>query len=316
MLRLPVKAQSPTIYFIGVTTQKSSIMNVFPKWAKALSINAGIVGIDIPIHADPKDYIDCVDFIKNDPLSMGALITTHKIDLFHASRQLFDYIDPYAEKLEEISSISKKNGKLCCHAKDPISSGLAMEAFVPLNFWSSYGGEVLLLGAGGSALAMSLYLTQSKWGNNVPSRIIITNRSMPRLEAAKRKLEHLNPKVRFEFIHTPNPSDNDIVLEGLKPYSLIVNATGLGKDAPGSPITDEALFPQNSLVWEINYRGKLDFMHQADKQKIERDLHVEDGWIYFIHGWTQVISEVFHISANGKMLQLCNKIAMEMRDSD
>lgn len=316
MLKLPSKAQRPTIYFIGVTTQKSSIMKVFPEWAKALSIEAEITGIDIPIHADPKDYIDCVNFIKNDPLSLGALVTTHKIDLFHAARHLFDYIDPYARKLEEISSISKENGKLCCHAKDPISSGLAMEAFIPPNFWSTHGGEVLLLGAGGSALAMSLYLTLSKWGDNVPSRIVITNRSIQRLEAAKTKLSNLNPNVRFEFIHTPNPSDNDIILKGLKPCSLIVNATGLGKDAPGSPITDEAVFPPNSLVWEINYRGQLDFMHQADKQKTERNLHVEDGWIYFIHGWTQVISEVFHISANGKMIELCSTIAMEMRNND
>jgi len=291
-------------------------MEVFPKWAKALSIDAAIKGIDISIHADRKDYIDCVTFIKNDPLSLGALVTTHKIDLFHAAKHLFEYIDPYAEKLEEISSISKKNGKLCCHAKDPISSGLSMESFIPPNFWSTNRGEVLLLGAGGSALAMSLYLTQSKWGDNVPSKIIITNRSMPRLEAAKRKLDDLNPKVRFEYIHTPNPSDNDRILEGLKPYSLIVNATGLGKDAPGSPITDEASFPVNSLIWEINYRGALDFMHQANKHKTTRDLHVEDGWIYFIHGWTQVISEVFHISSNGKMLDLCNSIAMEMRNSD
>ncbi len=122
--------------------------------------------------------------------------------------------------------------------------------------------------------------------------------------------------MKFEFIDAPNPSDNDSILEGLNQHSLIVNATGLGKDAPGSPITDEAIFPLNSLAWEINYRGKLDFMYQANKQRNERNLHVEDGWIYFIHGWTQVISEVFHISANGKMLKLCNDIAMEMRNND
>ena len=26
-----------------------------------------------------------------------------------------------------------------------------------------------------------------------------------------------------------------------------------------------------------------------------RHLQIEDGWTYFIHGWTQVIAEVFHI---------------------
>jgi len=313
MLKLPPKAEHPTMYFIGVTTGKSSILNVFPKWAEALGIDAVIKGIDIQIHADPQYYIDCVEFIKNDPLSIGALVTTHKIDLFHAAKHLFEYVDPYAEKLEEISSISKRGGKLCCHAKDPISSGLSLEAFLPEKFWKDHGGEVLLLGAGGSALAMSLYLTQEKWGDNVPERIIIANRSTPRLESAKKKLEGLNPRVKFEFIHGPTPKDNDKVLAGLKPYSLVVNATGLGKDAPGSPLTDDALFPENSLVWEINYRGDLLFMEQALKQKDSRKLHVEDGWIYFIHGWTLVVGEVFNVPIVGDKLAICSKIAMEMR---
>ena len=32
------RATAPTIYFIGVTTGSSSIMKVFPKWAKALGL--------------------------------------------------------------------------------------------------------------------------------------------------------------------------------------------------------------------------------------------------------------------------------------
>ena len=27
----------------------------------------------------------------------------------------------------------------------------------------------------------------------------------------------------------------------------------------------------------------------------EHNLTIEDGWVYFLHGWTQVIAEVFHI---------------------
>lgn len=168
-------------------------------------------------------------------------------------------------------------------------------------------------GAGGSSLAISLYLTQAKWGDNVPSKIILANRSVPRLETAKQKLQDLNTKVRFEFIHGPTPKDNDAVMQCLKPYSLVVNATGLGKDAPGSTITDDGIFPENSLIWEINYRGELDFMHQSIRQKEKRNLYIEDGWIYFIHGWTQVVGEVFDIPIVGEKLNICNDIAMEMR---
>ena len=306
------KATQPTIYFIGVTTEKSSIMKVFPKWAKALDLkNTVIKGIDFAPHSPAEQYREAVEFIKNDPLSLGALVTTHKIDLFKACKDMFDYIDPYSERLGEISSISKKDGKFRAHAKDPISSGLALEHFVPANYWKDFDGDVLLIGAGGSSLAMSIYLTQEKFGNNVPGRIIIANRSTPRLQSAQKILEGLNPKTKFEFIHTPSPADNDKVLAGLKPHSLIVNATGLGKDAPGSPLTDNCVFPEDSLVWEINYRGNLIFMEQALKQKESHRLHVEDGWIYFIHGWTQVVAEVFHISIAGDRLEELSEIAKQ-----
>ena len=66
-------------------------------------------------------------------LSRGALVTTHKIDLLKACRDLFDEFDYYAQLTGEISCISKRDGKLCGHAKDPISSGLALEAFLPEN---------------------------------------------------------------------------------------------------------------------------------------------------------------------------------------
>ena len=115
-------ARRPTFYFIGVTTGQSSIMKVFPKWASIMGLDAEIKGIDFAPHPPPEEYRACVNFLKNDPLSLGALITTHKLDLYHACQDLFDYTDPYAQKLREASSLSKTDGRFCAHAKDPISS--------------------------------------------------------------------------------------------------------------------------------------------------------------------------------------------------
>jgi shikimate 5-dehydrogenase len=311
-MKLPEKATQPTMYFIGVTTTKSSIMKVFPLWAKALGLkNAVIKGIDIEIHAKPEVYREVVDFIKNDELSLGALVTTHKIDLYNAAKDMFEYLDPYAKMFGELSSISKKDGRLEGYAKDPISSGLAMEAFIPKNFFKDHGGELFILGAGGSAIAISSYLLKKAKGDDIPSKIIVGNRSQPRLDEIQRLVKEINPDVKSEFHLTPEPGISDKLLKKVKPYSVVVNATGLGKDRPGSPLTDNCEYPENCLVWELNYRGELDFMHQALKQKDEKNLHVEDGWIYFIHGWTQVIAEVFHIEIKGKVLDELNKIASE-----
>lgn len=310
MMAVYERAQKPTFYFIGVTTGSSSIMRVFPKWAEALGLNdAQIKGIDLPLHASVEQYREVVSFLKEDPLSLGALVTTHKLDLYAACYDLFDEIDSYARRLKEVSSLSKRGGVFCAHAKDPISSGLAMEAFVPAGFFEQHQGEVLLLGAGGSSLAMSLYLTQEKFGENVPRRITIANRSIPRLEEAQQKLAGLNPKVELRFVHGPKPEDNDALVQALPPYSLIVNATGLGKDAPGSPTTDAVEYNHGCLVWEINYRGDLLFMRQAQAQAQKKSLHIEDGWIYFIHGWLLVMEEVFDIEISADMLAHLSEIA-------
>ena len=96
------KATQPTIYFIGVTTGKSSIMKVFPRWAKALNLKDAVIkGIDFKPHSDPAAYREAVQFIKDDPLSLGALVTTHKIDVYNSCKDLFDYIILLPHSLEK-----------------------------------------------------------------------------------------------------------------------------------------------------------------------------------------------------------------------
>ncbi|MGD8210796.1 MAG: hypothetical protein PVH85_10365 [Desulfobacterales bacterium] len=289
-------AQNPMFYFIGVTTGSSSIMKVFPKWADALGIKAGIKGFDFPPNDRPENYREVVHFIKNDPNSLGALVTTHKINLFKACRDLFDQIDPYTEILDEVSSISKREGALIGHAKDPITSGQSLESIVDDQYWQRSGGQLLLLGAGGSSLALTLYLHEkASKGGDVPSKIIVNNRSAKRLEEMQALHRKIDLQIPAAYHLAPTPRDNDKIVGTLTAGSMVVNATGLGKDRPGSPLTDAAVFPENGIVWDFNYRGDLVFLDQANDQRAGRNLTIENGWIYFIHGWTRVIAEVFHI---------------------
>ncbi|MBS4221742.1 shikimate dehydrogenase [Lederbergia citrea] len=307
------KATKPTFYFIGVTTQQSSIMKLFPLWAEELGIDATIKGIDIEIHADKEVYQKVTKFLKEDELSLGALVTTHKIDIYEAASDYFDYLDSYAESFRELSCISKKNGQFRGFAKDPITSGLSLEAFIPKSYWMDQQGEVFIMGAGGSAIAIAAYLLNPEKGDNIPSKVYVSNRSQPRLDSMKDIINTINPNANIEYILAPKPEDNDEILSKLKEYSLIVNATGLGKDRPGSPLSNNCQFPLNSLVWELNYRGSLLFMDQANEQRNEKNLHVEDGWIYFIHGWSQVIAEVFQINLDKDVISRLEVIANSLR---
>lgn len=291
------QAKIPTFYFVGVTTQHSSIMKVFPKWAAHLGLGeVEIKGIDFPPHDKPQNYRDAVAFIKSDPLSLGALVTTHKLDLYAACQDLFDIVDEHADLMAETSCLSKLDGKLVCHAKDPISSGLSLDGFLPENHFLKTGAEVFSMGAGGSTIALTWHLTQPSRGADRPPRIVISNRSQSRLDHVRNIHEQLGHDIPVEYILATSPDHNDEILHGLKPGSLVINATGLGKDAPGSPLSNTARFPEKSIVWDLNYRGELVFLDQARAQAAKTQISIEDGWTYFIHGWTQVIGEVFHMS--------------------
>ena len=227
-----VPPQVPTFYFIGMTTARSSIMKVFPAWMEHLGLQVPIVGVDCAWHDDPARYRDVVTFIKEHPNALGGLVTTHKIDLLNAARDLFDGLGRYADLLGEVSSISKRGDELWGQAKDPITSGLALEAFLP-DGHSQSDAALCILGAGGSSLAL----------------------------------------------------------------------------------TTGATFPERGYVWEFNYRGDLLFLEQAGSQQDERALTIEDGWVYFIHGWTRVMEEVLHIDipTSGPAFDELSRVAAEAR---
>lgn len=307
-------ATRPTLYFIGVTTAKSSIMKVFPAWADYLGLtDAAIQGIDFALHDDPAAYRAAVEFIRDDPLSRGALVTTHKIDLFNACKDMFDEIDPHAQLMDETSCISKRAGRLICHAKDPISSGLAIDGFLGPDYFARTGADLFSMGAGGSTIAFTWHLMRRSRGDNVPSRIVIADRDPHRLDEIRRIHAEIDSAVPVEYVLSARLEDNDAVLCGLKPGSLVVNATGLGKDAPGSPLSPAAGFPEGAIAWDLNYRGDLVFLDQARAQQQAKKLGIEGGWTYFLHGWTQVIAEVFDIDipVSGPVFERISDIARQ-----
>lgn len=306
--------QVPTFYFIGVTTKQSSIMRVFPLWMKELGRPEVVIeGVDLQIHDTREAYRQAVAQIKYDPLSLGALVTTHKIDLLNAARDMFDYLDPYAQICGEVSCISKRDGSLEGHAKDPITAGMSLDALLGKDYFARTDGAVLCFGAGGSAVAIALHFINKKEPGDRPRRFVVVNRSTPRLDHLRAMAARHNTDIAFEYVHNEDPRVNDAIMATMPEGSIVINATGMGKDRPGSPITNAGLFPRNGIAWELNYRGVLDFMHQALAQRESRNVRVEDGWLYFLHGWTQVIAQVLHISIEGALFERLAQIAETVR---
>lgn len=309
-----IHKEQPTFYFIGVTTESSSINKVFPLWMPIFGHpDVVLEGINCKIHDDPQVYRQAVSQIKYDPNSLGGLVTTHKMDLYEAAKDMFDYFDPYAKITKEVSSISLNEGRLEGHAKDPISAGKSMDHILGDGYFGENGGWVLIFGAGGSSTATCLHLINKEDPADRPEKIIVVNRSQPRLEKLSEMVENVGTDIEFEFIQNQDPHLNDKTMASLPDHSIVINATGMGKDIPGSPITDAGKFPMHGVAWEFNYRGELDFLHQAEAQEESRDLTVEDGWVYFIHGWSQVIGQVLHVEITPELFKKLDEAARQVR---
>jgi len=54
-------------------------------------------------------------------------------------------------------------------------------------------------------------------------------------------------------------------------------------------------------------------MHQALAQVESRKVVVEDGWIYFVHGWTQVVAQVLHFDLTPELFDRLNQAASTVR---
>jgi shikimate 5-dehydrogenase len=304
------------MYFIGVTTGSSSIMRVFPRWARLLGLgDCELKGVDLPPRAPAAEFRAVVEFLKSDPKSLGALVTTHKLDIVEAAGDLIDEYDSFAAALHEVSCLSKSAGRLVGHAKDPISSALALAAITPDGHWRRTRGEVFVIGAGGAALAIVCSLADAARGADRPPRIHISDRDRARLTHFRATTERLNLDLPLIPVEARALADNSAIMAKLPPHSLVINASGLGKDGPGSPLPDGARFPLDGFAWDLNYRGDLKFLTQARAQIAARRLHIEDGWLYFLHGWTRAIAEVFHvdIATKGPAFDLLSQEATDAR---
>lgn len=295
--------------FVGVSTSGSSIMRVFPVWAEILGLpTRQLHGIDLPLDATAADYRRVVEEISSDQNNLGALVTTHKMGLYTAAHDMFDELDDFSRACAELSSISKRSGRLIGHAKDPLTVGLATQDALPDDHFSTSGGHVFILGAGGAGLALTWYLSERV---DAPARIVIVDPSEDRLKHLQQIHATRGTPDGLIETHPADPETVHRILAELPPHSLVVNASGLGKDLPGSPLPEGAQFPENGVVWDFNYRGSLEFLAQAREHG--DSLQIIDGWRYFIHGWTQVIAEVFHITLTDDLVEQLAAAAVEVR---
>jgi shikimate dehydrogenase len=313
----PSPARRPTIYFVGVSSAQSTITRIFPRWAQLLGLGgeegAELVGIDLPLETSRDDYRQIVSQLKADDLVLGAVITGHKLGVYAAAVDLFDETDANGGLCREVGQLRKRGRRLIAEATDPDDAGAALLAIVGPDYWGIDAGHVLLLGAGGAGTALLVHLLTRTRQLDQPGRVLVVDEVAERLDHLSEIAGRISSGIQVNYYRHTDPQENDELLAGLPPRSVVVNATGRGKDLPGSPVSEGGRFPWQGVAWELNYRGERQFLRRAEAQTRSRRLRVEDGWGYFVNSWARHLGAIFGRTISQPEFAQLQAIAEELR---
>ena len=293
--------------FIGVSTTMSAAHQHFPGWSSALGIvgSSRLEGIDVTLGAPVTTYREIAQRLRDDPNVAGALITSHKIAVYRAAADLFDANDELAILCGEVGCVSRATGRVVGHALDPLTSMAAMDRLVPPEHWVTFPeARVACLGAGGAGVAIGVGLVQRNGTNLGPAGIVVADQDSARVDHALTTLARAGaPDGWASGVTTGGDAAlADGLVASLPPGSIVVNATGMGKDVPGSPVSDAVRFPEGGVAWDLNYRGDRPFLGQASAQAATRGLEVADGWDYFAISWVLHVARVFGVREDAQAL--------------
>ena len=208
------------------------------------------------------DYLKQAVAELRQPHVLGFNVTVPYKELIMAE---LDEITQEAADIGAVNTVINQKGNLVGHNTDGrgFIRGLREEG----NF-EPRGKTALVIGAGGSAKAVSHHLLENRL-----SHLIIANRTTERaqnLRAALRSLGHKN-------IHLVSLTENDLkpILTSNSPPDLIVNCTSIGMvggPAPTQTIIEPHLIPHSSLICDLVYNPLITPLLRSSKDSGARIL--------------------------------------------
>jgi shikimate 5-dehydrogenase len=309
------------ILFVGISTGSSVAHAVFGGWASVLGQPWRLAGVDLRPGTSAGTYQRLVAAMHRNPCVRGAVVTAHKLRLYRACAADLDRCDRLAGLTREINTLASRDS-LAGYARDALSLTCILPGLAARSPVGTLAGlHVLCLGAGGAATALLLALhldisvcpdtaTTISPRADCPAHVTFADSSAEALDALRRVAARarIDP-ARLSFAHVRGVGDCDRLVAELPVPALVINATGLGKDQPGSPLTPAAHLGPGTLAWDLNYRGSLTFLHQA----AARGAAVLDGWEYFIAGWAGALTAIAGISFTARLLTQLAEVAAPYR---
>jgi shikimate dehydrogenase len=277
------------LVFLGRDAARSLAVTAFPAWMAVLKEECELVCVNMPPNMADREYVALIHELRSRPGCVGMQVTNHKVALFQAARQEFDGFSGDCTVLEEAGGIVITDNRLI--GISPDSAAFRREFGNHRELASSV--EVVLLGGGGAARAVVLV------ASTLPGvqKISVTEVNPRRRLDFSRWVSNLGPDLQVHIDVLPADA-NDELVSCAGNGALIVNASGMGKDVEGSPVSSSVEFPQESTVWDLNYRGQLDFLVHARQQAEAKRLRIIDGFSLFISNWTWLLENVLRKQLN------------------
>lgn len=302
---------SDILAFVGVSTGSSAVHEVFPGWCRCLgTVDATMEGVDLPLDSPQSAYEAVVQGHREGRFA-GCLITSHKAAMFDAVSESLDRVTSEAAALREIGMLYWEGESLVGGANDAVSVTKIFREILDSERWLEGSREVVVFGAGGAGLAIARELAGQSLA---AARAVVVCESDP--ERATRAAEIActwGTDERVTVRETTSVEESDAIVGHTGQGAIVVNATGLGKDRVGSPVSPSVRFPERAMVFEANYRfvaqPSLYFHEIALSQAPARGLVVDGGWDYFLWGWLVVMRHVYHATPSAQDIDCFRRVA-------
>jgi shikimate 5-dehydrogenase len=291
---------------VGFSTGGSLVHRIFDRWAAVLDRPWQLRGVDLPADSPPAMYRRLVETMRHNPAVLGAVVTGHKLRLYRACETDLTQRDPAVDLTHEINTLSTGDGGVAAYARDALSLTHVLPGLLrDTAALSSGDAHLVCLGAGGAATALMLAL-HLEHAPDMPASLVFADKDPHALDALRDVSDRVHAEPgRLSFVPVSGPADCDALVAERPRPTLVVNATGLGKDVPGSPVTGRAAFGPTTLAWDLNYRGDLTYLDQASA----RGAVVVDGWDYFVAGWAGGLTAIAGIPLTADLLDRFHRAA-------
>lgn len=186
-------------------------------------------------HVMPENLKNVITGCKTLNIKGINVTIPYKTDII----QYLDEIDPIAEKINAVNTISFKNGIAKGYNTDGIGAIKSIESHTKLN-----NKNILILGSGGASKAITFTLTNE----NIDS-LIIANRSK---DNAINLIDNLKNKTSFENITFHEISNTNEIIDNV---DIIINTTPIGMypNDDVKPAIETDKINQNHVVMDIIY---------------------------------------------------------------